>query len=305
MPDSRRCEAMLEILVIIPTVPRGNDPSAWTLTKTLHELSRRAGPAATPKADVLVVNGAEPADSHAECTGIVDRLERGEPSGLPVHVKSAVAERTRFERQVAARAHLTERALSPWHRWAAGYCLDYALALRLARRSDAAYLLVIEDDVRPADGWVGKVLRTAAPRLQRWPHPSFVALYSADLSARYEAGACAILYPNDERIDALADYIERRWDRGPLDHLLRDFAHEQRRPAFVLVPSLFEHVGDTSTQLPARPNDAPAIRRSATFEAERDAAGASMLERARIRTLRGKWWVQASWLRWRSARSRP
>jgi hypothetical protein len=155
------------------------------------------------------------------------------------------------------------RTGSSFARWQQQLCFDYARLLRRCRGSGADWILIAEDDLVASRGYNRALARWVLPRFVRQPDLFCVSLFSIDLTCDFSAYAPAIVYKNDDRIDALAGFLESRSAESPADWSIRDFAAAPRRRAFVQVPSLFQHIGAVSSSLVEHP-----LLQSPTFAAD-------------------------------------
>jgi hypothetical protein len=130
---------------------------------------------------------------------------------------------------------------------------------------DRKGLLVLEDDVVPCQGWEKRFHETVRQIEARHDGLYALALFDSIIPARpkndggyyvpYLAnifyGTQAMYYPDAVRA-GFADYLKQRGVdsyRTPYDLLFKEYARKEGVMLFSSVPSLFQHVGETSTGL--------------------------------------------------------
>lgn len=159
-------------------------------------------------------------------------------------------------------------------------CLDAG-----RRHSPDLGLLVMEDDIVPAKGWLARLANTVRQAEDRYAGRYIMALYTAYFLVPYGSalyaiyptrdfyGTQAIYFPSEVR-DGFADFLQERGvekNQAPYDMLLKDFAVESRTPILATTPSLFQHVGAESTGLGG-------FHKARNFRSRVSAAGPSPME---------------------------
>lgn len=125
-------------------------------------------------------------------------------------------------------------------------------------------LLILEDDVLPARGWLQWLSRAIHEIESICGNKFAIALYSGrDFSkqnlggifARYPthqfAGTQGVYYSEALRVEC-ADFLKLygvEWNEAPYDMLVADYMSRRDYPILVTVPSIIQHMGEVSTGL--------------------------------------------------------
>jgi hypothetical protein len=161
--------------------------------------------------------------------------------------------------EYGAIAPLSTHQRAAWNYWR---CLRHGLGNR--------YLLVLEDDVRCANGWEERLVLTVLTIAAIFP--DFVLSLYFPYPRQSVGGACYLPYPKKEFYGtqailfagrALPEFTAHLHEHGvrsctaPYDLLLQDYVLRRDVPLFASAPSLVQHIGVVTTGLSAQFHTTP------------------------------------------------
>jgi hypothetical protein len=230
------------LTICISTVRRtGLRESPKYLSQAVNRLLASMSAAERARVEIIIMNSNVPPEAHTE----VEEVLRQHAAQAP-HLLRSVAKAAPTFQPVSD--SVGDRHLA----WGKKLTLDFVNALRVCRQTNSEYILRLEDDVVAADHFVSYLLN-CCERDGRDDKPwAFLSLFSLDWGpphrlTPYFAYAAAILFPNDQLLDDLLDYLEKHHQRAPVDWLLAEYRDRAGRRGYVKHPSLFQHIGEVSS----------------------------------------------------------
>lgn len=267
------------LVVGIPTVARSRD----YVGDTVKLLLDRGGPALGDRAHIVVMNAEDPPEAHRAVSVILS--EHGEAIARGVLRLTTVPERD-LAAPPAGRGPATD--VGDWQRKQ----VLHASALMESCAAMGSHYLHLEDDVVPAPDYLDRVLDflEAQERVGGWHALGFYSSNPVTHGGAIDLGEfwgfIGVLFRTRD-LPPLTAELRRRYDEGPIDHLVRRYLHEHRFELRAHVPSLFEHVGFRSS-LPTK------IQSDRSWRFAGDRTSLHRILRLLHRSLRVRW------LRWGS-----
>ncbi len=235
----RQASRAARLVIGIPSVPRAHGYVERTVRSVV---------AAVDADTVLVVlNAADPADSHVEISRV-----RDEHRALIEGGRLCIIEKPHAPTPPGDFPPAGEDEHAAYARWMTQHNLDVAFLMN-ACTSRGDFYVHLEDDVIAADGWLATFREWKARHFADNASWDMLCLYSPHVSADCARvsledffGAMGLLFRTGH-VPALARYIRAHSADAPNDWLIRDYLLSVGARVYARSPSLFQHVGVVSS----------------------------------------------------------
>lgn len=243
------------VTIAIPSAARriAGRPAGY-LTTTVRSVFSKLSARERLLVRIVILNCEDTLAQHPELSELLDGLENDRSL-------VSVVQRTRarlppdkaFEPPIPPDDPKQERRL-----WWAQIKHDFVDSLEAARHTGAPVILRLEDDVVACDDFLSRLLGWVEKERDRPRRLPFVSLFSPDFGfdgslRNYYAYAQAMLFWNDDRLDAVLDHLKERIDDShSAEKILEHYRSPTGERGRTLFPSYFQHIGDyTSSPLPS------------------------------------------------------
>ena len=144
-----------------------------------------------------------------------------------------------------------------WERWLwrSKLAIDFVYVMNQCLATRPKYILLLQDDTKPAHLWDIGIERFIARDLKEKQPWTMLSLYYPETyrwgiqhASEYKLPCCAqALLFDASKVRPLLEHFEAAFMERPMDHNIRKYLEDSSSHAYVHVPSLFQHEGRVRT----------------------------------------------------------